>query len=113
MTKKRNLKFIENKKTINSLILVSSIILAITLIFLFSESGFIQNPFEELMRPVQTYSLEDKCSLIAGQIIHSIENEDACRINCMAECEFRDLNFHKSEFFLGERECNSCFCYCK
>lgn len=66
------------------------------------------SPGEEKLFPVQ-----DKCTMIAGKLIKSIVDEDACRLRCVGECEVRDKNFVNSTFIEYEKDCNSCVCSCR
>ena len=67
-----------------------------------------------LTRPKLTiYQVPDACGPIGGQIMHSIDDEDACKNACNAHCQSLDKDFHKSEFTLEQVGCHTCDCSCK
>lgn len=95
----------------NNLILILAICLVVIGIFLLIENEFIENPFTS--REPVTIEARDFCSLIAGNVLHTINNGDECRLQCLAQCETRDMSLGDSEFNKIENDCNTCSCYCE
>ena len=103
---------LNRKNTKLALILLIIALLALVFILLV-QFGFVNNPFEKLNREPELFRVEDSCSLIVGQLIHTINNADECEVRCKANCELRESDFHNSEFSQREKDCNLCNCYCK
>jgi hypothetical protein len=59
------------------------------------------------------FFINDECSIIAGQLIHVINNEGNCKIMCRAHCEVREKEYSNSSFMTRENACHQCHCYCK
>lgn len=57
--------------------------------------------------------LQDRCSIMFDNLLHTIKDESGCENYCRAECSTRDIDFYKAEFYLKEDSCNICNCYCK
>ncbi len=102
-----------SKKIVIITISVLLIALAFILIYLGFEYGVLTNPLELINKKTKFYSVKDECSLILGNLIHSIKDEGICQAKCKTYCETRELNYQNSEFILKENDCNLCNCYCK
>lgn len=57
--------------------------------------------------------LQDRCSIMFDNLLHTIKDNSGCENYCRAECTTRDIEFYKTEFCLKENSCNICNCYCK
>ncbi len=64
-------------------------------------------------KEIKVITLEDRCSVLFNNILHTIKDESGCENYCRAECSTRDMDFYKSEFSLNLEGCNSCKCYCR
>lgn len=60
-----------------------------------------------------SFKIEDKCGNFVNLASHTVNDEDACKIRCRAQCESAEKRFRKMEFKTGNSGCNSCMCYCK
>jgi|WetSurMetagenome_2_1015567.scaffolds.fasta_scaffold437832_2 hypothetical protein len=105
-------KFFTKRVVYIALILFILILACLVLALLFEES-IISNPFATFTAKTQIFSVEDRCSLIAGQLIHTLSNEEDCKVRCRTTCELRNTQFQNSEFLQKEKDCNICKCYCK
>ena len=94
-------------------LIILAILLAGIIFALLVESGYIENPLRSSFSSPELFVIEDSCSLIVGQLIHTIENSDTCEMRCKTECSVREMSFHDSEFVEKENDCNECNCYCK
>jgi hypothetical protein len=104
-------------RTINSTVIIFLILaLIIIILLLLGESNIIISPLfgNQNMHPIgKNFSIIDSCSIIAGKLIHPIDNEDQCRTKCFADCEIKSLDFKIVEFEKNETSCNKCICQCK
>lgn len=57
--------------------------------------------------------LDDRCGPMMNLISHTIADSSVCKTKCKSQCVTKDLSFQKTEFFLNERGCNNCTCFCK
>lgn len=64
-------------------------------------------------KEVKLISLQDRCSVMFENLLHTIKDESNCENYCRAECITRKMEFYKTEFYLKENSCNICNCYCK
>ena len=65
-------------------------------------------------RPVdKSFQIADECGLIMGNLLHTIKNEDACKIKCRAQCMTIELEYGSSFFNESLKSCNTCECNCK
>jgi hypothetical protein len=101
------------KKVVYAILIIFVLILGGLVLALLFEYSLIKNPFAKLTAEVQVFSVEDRCSLIAGQLIHTLSNEDECKVRCKSTCESWNTQFQNSEFLQKEKDCNICNCYCK
>lgn len=92
---------------------ILAIILIAILITIAVDNLLINNPFIQITKNTVQFEIPDVCTIIAGQLAHSIEDEDRCAQICRAECEVRESSFVESEFIERENNCNQCQCYCK
>lgn len=101
-------KNLAQRKKVVRVLLTIAILLAITLLILFLiEKRIIKEPTEEKL-----IQLQDECSLVLGNLMHSINSEGECRLRCINTCGISNLEFEKSEFTPNENDCNACNCYC-
>lgn len=107
-SKKNKKRFLKNKH----ILLILAIFLLIVFLTILFENGLIKNPLDKLVKKTQEINAKDLCSIIAGNIIHTVSDEGECKLQCRAECETRNLEFQKSNFQLIENDCNICTCYC-
>lgn len=110
---KKNSSVKINKKYMAILIITLSFILVAILIAISLELNIIKNPIKGFQIAPELFIIKDKCSLIVGQIIHTINDESICKMKCNAECEVREMQFRSSEFTKKEGDCHECRCYCK
>jgi hypothetical protein len=94
--------------------IVYGLVIALLLLlgYLLIDLGYVSNPFVSNKNIPATFEIRDECSLIAGQVIHVINNDGNCRIMCRAACEVRTLEFASSVFTQHEKGCHSCECSC-
>lgn len=64
-------------------------------------------------KEIKEINLEDRCSVLFNNIIHSIKDESGCENYCKSECFSRDSKYFNSEFSINPEGCNGCLCYCK
>lgn len=57
--------------------------------------------------------LQDRCSIMFDNLLHTIKDDSGCENYCRAECITREAEFYKTEFYSKENSCNICNCYCK
>lgn len=88
------------------------VIVVILLYFLLIQTHAIENPFIEIAKDDFEVNSTDRCSLIAGQLIHTIKDEDECRNICFSECEVRGASLEDFTFEERLNNCNACTCYC-
>jgi len=99
------------KKSIK-IISVIAFILVILLIVLLIRY---YNPtlLNKITKKPRLFIIKDECSMILGNIIHKIKNEDECKIFCRNDCELRKIDFYNSELIKSNNSCHTCNCYCK
>jgi hypothetical protein len=61
---------------------------------------------------VQVFTLEDRCAVVMGNLIHQVRDTGECHVKCVNECKIRELNFDHVEFVAQNVSCNDCECYC-
>lgn len=98
--------------------IVIALLLLVVLFLIFElliENGYIENPFGDLAfnNEVQQFSVPDSCSIIAGQLIHTLLGEGECEVRCKQDCELRDLSYYDYEFTERLGDCHICDCYCR
>jgi hypothetical protein len=64
-------------------------------------------------KEIKLVVIEDKCSVLFDNLLHSIKDESSCENYCRSECLTRKLSFYDFEFIFKEKSCNICNCYCK
>jgi hypothetical protein len=67
----------------------------------------------KIIKEVQSFEIQDGCSLIAGNLLHEIGNDADCKIRCSNLCEVRELNYYNHNFLTENLTCYSCECDCK
>jgi hypothetical protein len=107
-------KFIFMKKRFLLLIAVAVLVLfLVSLLFFLFESGVIGNPLDSVFSKTEVYNIRDECSLIAGQLIKIIANEEDCESRCKNFCGVLDKKFIDSDFTESQFDCNLCQCSCR
>lgn len=94
------------------LLIVLAIVIVILLYVLLIQTETIENPFLDIIEEDFEVNATDRCSLIAGQLIHTINTEGECRNVCFSECEVRKSRLKEFEFREQINNCNICTCYC-
>lgn len=100
-----------SKGTVYTILGLSLIIFLVILYLLLGAFGinplaFMENGGDAIV------NLPDQCSIIAGQMIHTINLADECSLKCRSECEVLEMNYDRDEFSFGNQSCNSCTCFC-
>ena len=69
------------------------------------------NPFREK----KYYTIDDTCGLLPGGqgIIHTVNNEEECDVQCYGKCESDGLKKVKSVFLKADVGCHDCSCVCR
>lgn len=111
---KRRRKINTKSKTFSSKIFLLGMIMLAILIFIlliieYVNFGFVSEIFS------QEYKVEvkDECSIIMGNLLHTIRDSTDCNLQCNNRCNIDGNKFVDSEFTLLNNSCNSCNCYCK
>lgn len=102
-----------SKKIIQISIIILALVLLLLSLFLLVETGIIKNPLDRLNSKNKVYNLQDECSLIVGQLIHSIEDENDCQLKCRTNCNVRGETYLYEEFIKSENNCHTCTCSCR
>lgn len=102
----------KKKNLISVIILLSLLILGLILVLLV-RLDLIKNPFYIINRSSQEFVIKDECTLVVGQLIHTIEQEETCELRCKSNCDIRELEYVSHTFTSIDRDCNSCNCVCK
>jgi nitrate reductase NapE component len=110
--KKAKKKKFLSKKAFSILIFVLFFVLVVSCVGILAEYGIFKNVKNPLAKPV-LFVIEDKCSLIVGQLISTIRDEETCELKCKSECNVREMTYVREEFILIEDDCNVCNCFCK
>jgi hypothetical protein len=98
----------KRKKIVRILLALGTLLLLLLGGLFFIEKGVFEKP-----RETQKFTLLDECSLVLGNLLHSINEQGECRLRCKNNCEIRNLNFENSEFREEENNCHTCDCYCR
>lgn len=114
MARKQKHKSSSLSKNFKTITISLSILLAILIVVTLISAGIIENPLSlfEKKEIIEEFSIDDTCSLISGQLIHPIKNEDVCRQRCVIECEVRNSEYKNHTFIASENNCNLCNCNC-
>jgi len=110
---KNKKKHVLHKKTMLVIILFLALFLTILSLILLVQFNFIKNPLEKISLKERIFEIKDECSLIVGQLIHTIKDESTCEIKCKTNCDAFDMNFQNSEFTEKNEDCHTCKCTCK
>ncbi|MCD4771328.1 hypothetical protein K8R30_02825 [archaeon] len=94
-------------KSVRLLFGVGIFLVLVLIGLILSNFGVFDSPNE-----VQVFSLEDKCALVMGNLIHQVRDTGECHVKCVNECKIRELNFDHVEFVAHDVSCNDCDCYC-
>lgn len=103
----------KNLKKTKKILLILMISIAVLILILLYFNATSSDGFNSLFDKPEKITIEDRCSLVMGQLFHEIKNEDECRIKCKSNCEVRGKNFAESEFIKNNNSCHTCNCYCK
>jgi len=106
-------RHLKRKKKFKTTLIILVIALAVIIVALLNQLGIIESQFKNPLAEPQEYFIEDRCSLIVGQLIHTIGDSDTCELRCKTECEVRKQTYHDSKFTEIEEDCNSCNCFCR
>ena len=98
-----------SKRKLSVLIIVLLALLALVIFMALVEYGFDLNSNKE----IEISNISDGCSYIVGKLIHTINNEEECKVRCFSECSVKNKEYFSSNFTLGNETCNSCACSCK
>ena len=109
MVKRVNNKNKISKKSLVAIFMFLLILLVLASFYLLKEGGIIKNSTE---LSEKNFTIQDKCSIIVGKIVHPIDREDECMNNCVAQCEIYSLSYDRVEFELMQDTCNKCSCFC-
>jgi len=111
LSKKPHKKFNKNLIIGFVIILISALlVLSLTLLV---QTGIIENPLKNLNLKEQLFMVKDGCSMIVGNLMHTINNDDDCKRQCKSDCQVREMNFQRFVFTKVPNNCNECSCYCK
>lgn len=102
-----------NRFLYSKLFLVLSIIMFLFLIILVVFEYVNFTSIERIFLKPKLVELNDECSLIMGNLVHQIRDEDDCNIRCNNQCNLLGLNYKSIEFTKNQNSCNVCNCYCK
>ena len=101
-----------NKWLFISAIIVLIIALIVIVSIILVQFEVIKNPLNFRLAP-QEFILKDECSVIAGQLIHTIKNAGTCEMKCKINCDSLEMEFYNYEFTKNPGNCHECKCYCK
>lgn len=96
-----------------TILIVLLVVLVILVPVLLYQLGMISNPFKNLHLESKEFVVRDDCSMIVGNLIHSIQDQDVCGQKCRTDCGVRNLFYQDSKFTERPGDCNECKCYCK
>lgn len=88
------------------------LVLLILIAYLLFDLGVFSNLINSGKKAPAEFGIPDGCSIIAGKLIHTINNDGNCRIMCRAECEVRKMDFSNSSFSERTNGCSICDCSC-
>jgi len=106
-------KYSHRKNKFGFFLVILAILLATIITILLIEFKVINNPIKNPLAKPQLFVIDDKCSMIVGQLIHTINDGDGCEMRCKTECGVRKMDFYNSNFIKKQNDCNGCNCYCK
>jgi hypothetical protein len=93
------------KKHIKKSLIIAAVLVVlaiIILIYIFLPKG-----------NIKTINLQDKCGVVAGNLMHTVKDLETCRVVCRSQCKAVKTEFVKSDFTEGGGNCNTCTCYCR
>jgi hypothetical protein len=100
------------RKSAFVLLLVLIILLFVVALVLLDAYGIIALNLGKNSKQALSVDLGDKCSYIAGQLIHTINNADECALKCRSECYTLGASYKQTDFALANGTCNLCHCVC-
>ena len=89
------------------------ILLASLISVLLIQLGVINNPFYNLHSDTKVIVIKDECTMIAGNLIHNIQDEGICEQKCKTNCDVLKMFFVSSEFAERTNDCHACICKCR
>lgn len=100
------------KKTKKRVLISIITIAVIILVLIFINTNSVQG-IKDIFKEPEKIVIEDRCSLVMGNVFHEIKNSGECEISCKNNCELRGKKFVESEFIKSQDSCHTCNCYCK
>jgi len=110
---KNKKKQVLHKKTMLVIMIVLALFLVVLSLILLVQFNFIKNPLEKISSEERIFAIKDECSLIVGQLIHTIKDGITCELKCKTNCNAFDMKFHDSKFIENTGDCHRCECTCK
>jgi hypothetical protein len=106
---KSNLNNKQRKQIIRLLLLLGAIIIITIGILTYANLG----GFKEQQQK-ETFPIQDECSRVMGNIVHSYQDQGGCKLRCLNECEIRKKTFIEATFQEKNEEsaCYQCSCTC-
>jgi predicted lipoprotein with Yx(FWY)xxD motif len=103
-----------NRKKIYLAAIIALVVsLAVVFFVMAVDNSIVENPISQLSKEAVEFSVQDVCSVFAGQILHTIKDDGTCSSACRAECDARSMSYISSEFSEIEGDCNICRCRCR
>jgi len=93
-------------------VIAAAVVLITLILALLIQTNTIANPLRGLLAKEQTFSISDDCSLIVGQLIHTIASDDVCEMRCKTYCQTREISYTNHLFTTRQNDCNVCECSC-
>ncbi len=91
------------------LLVILFVALVVVVAWLLVENGVVAMPRSHHL---EEFSVKDRCAMIAGKLIRTINDEDECTMKCVAQCAVYGKDFSKVSFTFHENDCSTCLCYC-
>lgn len=101
-------KSLLRRKIIRIILRVCIVLLFLLIFLVFVGLGGLKKPQEP-----ELFRIKDECSLVMGNLIHSIKDEGECKLRCFNDCGIRRMEYDLSKFREVTNSCNSCDCYCR
>ena len=95
------------KQRVDTLKRVQLVLIVICIIAIIGFAFWINKP------TITGYAIVDECGPIGGRISHLIDNEDACKNACRAQCLSLDKEYESHDFTENPGVCHECECKCK
>jgi hypothetical protein len=100
-------------KAIMAVIILLAVLVILLVFFALVQGGYVENPLDAFGHVEQKFDVRDECSMILGNLIHTVNDEGVCEQKCHAQCDVREMEFVRSEFKESLVDCHTCNCYCK